>query len=65
VGLLVAGLVIEAALVWIARGSPAFRVIMRPVYAVVAALFGLAIWNAARRREERRHGDRRRATHRD
>jgi hypothetical protein len=62
VGLLVAGLVIEAALVGIVRLSPAFAVVMRPVYLVVAALFGLAIWHAARRREERRQGDRRRAT---
>jgi hypothetical protein len=65
VGLLIAGLVIEGALLAITRLSPAFAVIMRPVYAIVAAAFGLAIWHAARRREERRHEDRRRATHRE
>jgi hypothetical protein len=59
VSLLIAGLVIEGALLAIVRLSPAFAVIMRPVYAIVAAAFGLAIWHAARRREERRHGDRR------
>jgi hypothetical protein len=59
VGLLIAGLVIEGALLAITRLSPAFAVIMRPVYAIVAAAFGLAIWHAARRRDERRQGDRR------
>jgi hypothetical protein len=65
VGLLVAGLVIEAGLVWIVRISPAFAVVMRPVYVGVAALFAFAIWHAARRREERRRGDRRQAAHRE
>jgi FtsH-binding integral membrane protein len=59
VGLVITGLVIEVGLVVIVQLGPALRVIMHPVYVVVAALFAFAIWHASRRREERRHGDRR------
>jgi len=62
VGLLITGLVIEIGLVAIVTLAPALRVIMHPVYVVVAALFALAIWHASRRREDRRHGDRRHDT---
>lgn len=65
VGLVVAGLVVEAALVWVVRLAPALDVIMRPVYVFVAALFALAIWHASHRHGQRRHGDRRHATRRD
>jgi len=61
VSLLLGGLVIEAALVGVVRLSPALRVIMRPVYLIVAVVFMLAIWHVSRRRENRRHGDRRHA----
>ena len=58
--LLLGGLVIEAALVWIVQLSPAMRALMRPVYLIVAVAFGVAIWHAWRRRaHDRRHGDRR------
>jgi len=61
VGLLVGGLVVEAALVAIVKLAPALAVIMRPVYVIVAILFGVAIWHSERRRTDRRHGDRRHA----
>jgi heme A synthase len=59
VGLVITGLVIEIGLVIVVQLAPALRVIMHPVYLVVAVLFALAIWHASRRREDRRHGDRR------
>jgi hypothetical protein len=65
VGLVITGLVIELGLVFVVRLSPVLRVIMHPVYVVVAALFALAIWHASRRREDRRHGDRRHEIHPD
>jgi hypothetical protein len=61
----ITGLVIELGLVLLVRLSPVLRVIMHPVYLIVAALFALAIWHASRRREDRRHGDRRNETHPD
>ena len=65
VGLVITGLVIEGGLVAIVKLSPALAVIMHPVYLVVAALFAVAVWHASRRREDRRHGDRRHETHPD
>jgi len=59
VGLAASGLVIEGALLWVVRLSPAFAVIMHPVYVTVGLVFGLAIWHASRRREDRRQADRR------
>jgi hypothetical protein len=43
----------------IVKLSPALGVLMRPIYVIVAILFGLAIWHGERRRTDRRHGDRR------
>jgi heme A synthase len=59
VGLIVAGLVVEAGLLVVVKLGPALAVIMHPVYLIVALAFGLAIWHASRRREDRRHSDRR------
>jgi hypothetical protein len=59
VGLIIGGLAVEAVLLAIVELSPALRVLMRPVYVIVAILFGLAIWHSERRRTDRRHGDRR------
>jgi hypothetical protein len=59
VGLAASGLVFEGALLWVAWRAPAFAVIMHPVYVTVALAFALAIWHASRRREDRRHADRR------
>jgi heme A synthase len=61
VGFVVAGLVVEAGLLTVAKLAPSLAVIMHPVYVVVAVLFGLVIWHASRRREDRRQGDRRHA----
>jgi len=61
VGLVVSGLVVEAGLLFVVKLGPALAVIMHPVYVIVAVAFGLAIWHASRRREDRRHGDRRHA----
>jgi len=61
VGLVVSGLVVEAGLLFVVKLGPALAVIMHPVYVIVAFAFGLAIWHASRRREDRRHGDRRHA----
>jgi len=65
VGLVVAGLVVEAGLLVVVKLGPALAVIMHPVYVFVAVAFGLAIWHASRRREDRRHGDRRHAAPRE
>ena len=65
VGLVVSGLVVEAGLLFVVKLGPALAVIMHPVYVIVAVAFGLAIWHASRRREDRRHGDRRHAAPRD
>jgi hypothetical protein len=59
VALVVGGLVVEAVLLAIVTLSPALAVLMRPIYVIVAILFGLAIWHGERRRTDRRHGDRR------
>jgi hypothetical protein len=61
VGLVIAGLVVEAGLLFVVKLGPALAVIMHPVYVVVAVLFGLAIWHSSRRRTDRRHDDRRHA----
>ena len=65
VGLVVSGLVVEAGLLFVVKLGPALAVIMHPVYVIVAVAFGLAIWHASRRREVRRHGDRRHAAPRE
>jgi len=65
VGLVVSGLVVEAGLLFVVKLGPALAVIMHPVYVIVALAFGLAIWHASRRRENRRHGDRRHAAPRE
>jgi hypothetical protein len=63
--LVAAGAVIEIALVIVVKLSPAMRVLMRPVYWIVAAVVLFAVWHAwrrggaDRRHGERRHGDRR------
>lgn len=52
--------IVELALVGVAYLSPALRVLMHPVYVVVAIGFLVAIHAATRRRHgDRRHGDRR------
>jgi len=63
VGLALTAIAIEIALLVIAWFGPAFRVLLRPVYVVVATIFVWMIWRSARRRSEgdRRHGDRRRS----
>jgi len=65
VGLVISGLVVEAGLLFVVKLGPALAVIMHPVYVIVALAFGLAIWHASRRREDRRHGDRRHAAPRE
>jgi hypothetical protein len=57
----VTAIVIEAALLFWVKLSPAFGTFMRPVYVMVGVAFGVAIWRAARKRDggDRRHGDRR------
>jgi hypothetical protein len=64
VGLAVTAVVIELGLLVIAWFGPAFRVLLRPVYALVATIFVWMIWRSARRRSEgdRRQNDRRRST---
>jgi Flp pilus assembly protein TadB len=57
VGLALAAVIIEIGLLAIAWFGPAFRVLLRPVYVVVATIFVWMIWRSARRRDE---GDRRR-----
>ena len=53
--------VIEAALVVVAYLGPSMRVLLRPVYVVVALVGVLSIWHTAwrRSRQDRRHTDRR------
>jgi len=53
--------VIEAALVLIAYLGPAMRLLLRPVYVIVALIGVLSVWHAAwrRSRDDRRHADRR------
>jgi hypothetical protein len=65
VGLVVAGLVVEAGLLFVVKLGPALAVIMHPVYVFVAVVFGLAIWHSSRRRTDRRHDDRRHAAPRE
>jgi hypothetical protein len=58
--LIVAFGLVELGLFLIAYLSPALRVLMRPVYVIVAIPFLLSIHAATRRRHgDRRHGDRR------
>lgn len=61
IGLSIMGLMIEGACVAIVWLAPALRVFMRPVYVVVAAIFGVMIWHAWRGRSgtDRRHEERR------
>ena len=61
VGLALTAIAIEIALLVIAWFGPAFRVLLRPVYVLVATIFVWMIWRSARRRSEgdRRQGDRR------
>ena len=63
VGLALTAVVIEIGLLVIAWFGPAFRVLLRPVYVVVATIFVWMIWRSARRRSEgdRRQGGRRRS----
>ena len=63
VGLALTAVAIEIGLVVVAWFGPAFRVLLRPVYVVVATIFVWMIWRSARRRShgDRRHGDRRRS----
>ena len=62
VGLALTAVVIEIGLLVVAWFGPAFRVLLRPVYVVVATIFVWMIWRSARRRNQgdRRHEDRRR-----
>jgi hypothetical protein len=61
VGLALTAVVIEIGLLVIAWFGPAFRVLLRPVYVLVATIFVWMIWRSSRRRSEgdRRHGERR------
>jgi Flp pilus assembly protein TadB len=63
-GLALAAVIIEVGLLAIAWFGPAFRVLLRPVYVVVATIFVWMMWRAARRRGDgdRRHEDRRNST---
>ena len=63
VGLALTAVVIEIGLLTIAWFGPAFRVLLRPVYVLVATIFVWMIWRSARRRSDgdRRQGDRRRS----
>ena len=56
VGLALTAVVIEIGLLTIAWFGPAFRVLLRPVYVLVATIFVWMIWRSARRRSD---GDRR------
>jgi len=64
VGLALTAVVIEIGLLTIAWFGPAFRVLLRPVYVIVATIFVWMIWRSARRRSDgdRRHGERRRVS---
>jgi hypothetical protein len=61
IGLALTAIVIEVGLLAIAHFGPAFRVLLRPVYVIVATIFVWIIWRSARRRNDgdRRHGERR------
>jgi hypothetical protein len=61
VGLALTAVVIEIGLLTIAWFGPAFRVLLRPVYVLVATIFVWMIWRSAQRRSEgdRRHRERR------
>jgi hypothetical protein len=61
VGLALTAVVIEIGLLAVAYFGPAFRVLLRPVYVIVATIFVWMIWRSARRRSE---GDRRQAERR-
>jgi len=67
VGLALTAVVIEVGLLAIAHFGPAFRVLLRPVYVIVATIFAWMIWRSARRRSDgdRRRGDRRRVAERE
>jgi hypothetical protein len=64
VGLALTAVLIEIGLLLIAYFGPAFRVLLRPVYVIVATIFVWMIWRSARRRSEgdRRQEDRRQST---
>jgi hypothetical protein len=64
VGLALTAAAIELGLLAVAYFGPAFRVLLRPVYVLVATIFVWMIWRSARRRSEgdRRQADRRRST---
>jgi hypothetical protein len=52
--------IVEALLLVLAYLAPAMRVLLRPVYVVVAIIFAVAILHArGRNGEDRRHGERR------
>jgi Flp pilus assembly protein TadB len=62
VGLALTAVAIEIGLLLVAWFGPAFRVLLRPIYVLVATIFIWMIWRSARRRsdgdrrqEERRH----------
>jgi hypothetical protein len=61
VGLALTAVVIEIGLLAVAYFGPAFRVLLRPVYVIVATIFVWMIWRSARRRSE---GDPRQAERR-
>ena len=58
----IVGVVIEVLLLILSVLSPALRPLLFPMYFVVAAIFVIAVWQAARQRrggQDRRHNDRR------
>jgi hypothetical protein len=58
--LLVAFVLVELGLAFVVHLAPAMRVLMRPVYVVVAIAFLFTLYAATRRRHgDRRHGERR------
>ena len=64
------GIVSELLVFAVGHISPAMTTLLLPVYILIAILFGVAMWRAARRRpgHERRHtgaGDRRHGDRRD
>ena len=63
VGLALTAVLIEIGLLAVAWFGPAFRVLLRPVYVIVATIFVWMIWRSVRRRRDgdRRQGDRRRS----
>ncbi|HSQ29947.1 MAG TPA: hypothetical protein VLN49_08865 [Gemmatimonadaceae bacterium] len=58
--LLIAFTLVELGLAFVVHLAPAMRVLMRPVYVVVAIAFLFTLYAATRRRHgDRRHGERR------